>query len=221
MTCASPRHMFLGTTVAAGLTILSFATVADEVVMYKNVPSAEEINKVLFGDGGGNSVEGQRTRSIRIVEPSARALQDQTRAIRLHGPEPVESGAQNVAATTDEPDAASESVGLGFNLQFAFDSVELLPESKPYIDRLGEVISAVENQEKALLIMGHTDATGSDNYNASLSERRAVSVKNYLTTTWNIDASRLQIQGAGENQPLEGTDPNAGVNRRVEFYAVN
>ncbi len=223
MRCAFTKQAFLGTTLAAGLAVLSYATVADEVIMYQDVPSADEVNRVLFGDAEGE-IEGQRTRSIRIVEPSARALQSNTRAIRLHKPEdglPSDSGTQTAAASTDVPVIEPSGVGLGFNLQFAFDSVELLPDSRPYIDRLGEVMGAAENQGKTLLILGHTDATGSDSYNARLSENRAVAVRDYLTTTWNIPAEQLQIQGAGETQPLAGTNPNDGINRRVEFFAMN
>ena len=226
MRCALTRQLLFGTALAAGLAAISQTAAADDVVMFKNVPSAEEVNAVLFGQGDAK-VGGMRTRSIRIIEPSARAIQDQTRAIRLHEPEnaplPTDTGAQTVAAATDEVPVPAESngVGLGFNLQFAFDSVELLPESKPYIDRLGEVMGAAENQGKVLLIMGHTDATGDDSYNARLSENRAAAVKSYLTATWNIPADQLQVQGAGETQPLAGTDPNDGVNRRVEFFAIN
>lgn len=219
---ALPKQMFLTTTLAASLAAFSAAAMADDVIMYKDVPSAEEVNKVLFGDAD-SAVEGQRTRSIRIMEPSARAIDDQTRAIRMHKPEeeiPVGSGAQ-VAATEDVAIAEPSGVGLGFNLQFAFDSVDLLPESKPYIDRLGEVMGAPENQDKTLLIMGHTDSRGSDDYNAALSQKRAEAVKGYLTTTWNIPSSQLQIEGAGENQPLAGTDPTEGINRRVEFFSLN
>lgn len=223
MRCTFSRQRLLGTTIAVGLSAFSFAALAEDVIMYKEVPSADEINRVLFG-GAKGEIEGQRTRSIRIVEPTARAAQDRTRAIRLHQPEealPQNSGTQTAAASGEVPAAEPQGVGLGFNLQFVFDSTDLLPDSVPYIDRLGEVMGAAENEGKVLLILGHTDATGSDTYNASLSENRAAAVKSYLATTWNIPAEQLQIQGAGESQPLAGTDPNDGVNRRVEFFAMN
>ncbi len=218
------RGTFLGTTILAGLVAFASLATADDVIMYNEVPSAEEINRILFG-GDTSSIEGQRTRSIRVVEPSARVIQEKTRAIRMHKPDadsdlPTATGTQT-AATEDVAIAEPKGVGLGFNLQFAFDSVELLPESQPYIDRLGEVMGAPENQGKKLLIMGHTDATGSDNYNSALSQKRAEAVKGYLATTWNISADQLEIEGAGESQPLSGTNPNDGINRRVEFFALN
>ena len=206
------RKLFLGSTVIAGLTMLSFGAVAGDVILFQDVPSAEEINSVLFGDQA-TATEGLRTRSIKIIEPSARAIQDKTRAIRLHSADNP-AGAETVAVETGD-------VGLGFNLQFAFDSVEILPESMPYIDRLGEVLGADENQEKAVLILGHTDAIGSDSYNDALSVDRAVAVRTYLAANWNVSADRLQVQGAGETQPIDGVEPTDGINRRVEFFAIN
>ncbi len=219
----APKSVLAGAIVAASLPALSSAVAADEVIIYQGVPSAEEVSDVLFGSGK-SVVDGQRTRSFRSTEPVARTEPGRTRAIRLHEPKnqiPPETGTQIAAATDDVPVDQTSGVGLGFNLQFAFDSVELLPESKPYIDRLGEVMGAAENQDKTLLILGHTDAIGSDIYNSALSEDRAQAVRSYLATTWNIPASRLQIEGAGETQPLSGTDPADGINRRVEFYALN
>jgi outer membrane protein OmpA-like peptidoglycan-associated protein len=214
---AQARKLLLGSTITAGLAVLCFGAKAGEVILFQDVPSAEEINNVLFGSGA-TPPEAQRTRSIKIVEPSARAIQNRTRAIRLHG---ADASTETDAGSTHESDLEPGGVGLGFNLQFAFDSVEILPDSRPYIDRLGEVLRAPENQDKTLLILGHTDATGSSSYNDALSVDRAVAVRTYLSQTWNVAADRLQVQGAGEQQPIDGTDPHDGMNRRVEFFALN
>ena len=70
---------------------------------------------------------------------------------------------------------------------------------------------------KICLLKGHTDASGSEFYNQVLSERRANSVKKYLTDNFNIATNRLFVTGMGETQPLSGVAPNAAVNRRVQF----
>ena len=223
------RHcLVLAGSLMAGLVIAAPLASAEDVILFKDVPSAEEVNDVLFGDGDAPA-DSLRTRSIRVVDPVVDDVAEKTRAIRMHAPEqgaaaatePVAVNSQDAAASGPAPAASPSGVGLGFNLQFAFDSVELLTESQPYIDRLGEVLGNPDNAGKQLLIIGHTDASGSDVYNRQLSERRAASIQQYLATAWNIEASRLQIQGAGEGQPLEGTNPLDGVNRRVEFYALN
>ena len=70
---------------------------------------------------------------------------------------------------------------------------------------------------QAVLIEGHTDATGPEPYNERLSERRAQAVKGYLVARHGIDAARLRAVGRGERAPLPGRDGEAPENRRVQF----
>ena len=68
-------------------------------------------------------------------------------------------------------------------------------------------------------IAGHTDATGPDQYNLGLSERRAKSVMKYLLEKEGIDKERITIVFYGENKPVENNTTKEGrkKNRRVEF----
>lgn len=68
------------------------------------------------------------------------------------------------------------------------------------------------------LVVGHTDSTGSEDYNQTLSERRANSVATYLAQQ-GISPSRMQISGMGESQPVASNATEAGrqQNRRVEI----
>jgi len=68
------------------------------------------------------------------------------------------------------------------------------------------------------VVEGHTDAVGSDTYNLTLSQRRAAAVKEYLVSVHGIDAARLKDVGYGLFRPIEGTDPLAAENRRVQFH---
>ena len=78
-----------------------------------------------------------------------------------------------------------------------------------------------EVRGKKVVIVGHADASGSEQYNQVLSERRAATVRTYLTSRFGIAADRLEAQGEGETDPLAGTDPYAAKNRRVEFHAAS
>src|SRR3990167_1741951 len=82
---------------------------------------------------------------------------------------------------------------------FAFDSAELrMPQ--PKLDEIANVLS--NNREiNDVVITGYTDRIGSEQYNQKLSERRAISVKNYLTAK-GTDANRLKAQGKGEANPV-------------------
>ena len=79
----------------------------------------------------------------------------------------------------------------------------------------------VQAEGKAIRIGGHADASGPEDYNQRLSQARAASVRDYLENRHGIAPSRLQVVGYGESAPLPGTDPFAGVNRRVEFEPLN
>ncbi len=69
-------------------------------------------------------------------------------------------------------------------------------------------------------VEGHTDSTGSDNYNQGLSERRARAVADYLGTH-GVNASRLRVKGYGESSSIASNDTAEGrrLNRRVEVKA--
>lgn len=70
-----------------------------------------------------------------------------------------------------------------------------------------------------VVIKGHTDSDGSEDYNKDLSKRRAVQIKNYVVKEGEIDPLRLIPEGYGESRPLVPNDnlENKRKNRRVEF----
>ena len=74
------------------------------------------------------------------------------------------------------------------------------------------------NPDTNINIYGHTDSKGTDEYNQSLSERRANSVVNYLVSL-GLVKSRLYAMGVGEKEPVadNNTDTGRAKNRRVEF----
>jgi len=102
------------------------------------------------------------------------------------------------------------------NVFFAFDSHELLASSKSELNRMVEVMN--ENGQIEVVIIGHTDSTGPEEYNQLLSEKRAQSVVNYLTQN-GIDKGRLEYLGKGESEPAYPNDTreNRAKNRRVNF----
>ena len=109
---------------------------------------------------------------------------------------------------------------FAFLVRFGFDSAEVLPESRPYLDSVGGMLRLPEAEGKRVAIVGHTDAAGPDGYNQALSERRAAAVRGYLRSKFGIAPERLEVVGKGEGAPIPGLDPAAPRNRRVEFYAA-
>jgi outer membrane protein OmpA-like peptidoglycan-associated protein len=84
---------------------------------------------------------------------------------------------------------------------------------------LEDVAGVLDEYDKtAVVIQGHTDATGSEEHNQQLSERRATSVRNYLVGR-GVDEDRLSAVGFGEGYPVASNDSESGrqQNRRVDI----
>ena len=100
-------------------------------------------------------------------------------------------------------------------LMFDFDSDRLREESKKNLDNLATSLSNFGDSK--LLLVGHTDAQGTDSYNLDLSRRRSEAVGAYLQSK-GVSAARVQTAGRGETEPVASndTDPGRQQNRRVE-----
>lgn len=101
-------------------------------------------------------------------------------------------------------------------VNFDFDKATLRPDGKPVLDEAARILK--ENPEITVQVRGYTDSIGSEGYNLQLSVRRAETVKNYLVSK-GIAASRLQVKGFGEADPVASNDTADGraQNRRVEL----
>lgn len=110
-----------------------------------------------------------------------------------------------------------EGIALSFDsgLLFGFDSSALRDVSKENLQKLARIMN--DDNDTNLMIVGHTDSTGDENYNVRLSERRSQSAANYLIEQ-GIDSNRVQVEGRGEYEPIADNDTEAGrqENRRVE-----
>ena len=146
-----------------------------------------------------------------------------------------EADAAHLAAASSEQQAAE--------LQRQIDVLHAKPTDRGLVLTLGDVLfesgradlksGAAGNLDKlvaflnkypsrTVAIEGYTDSVGSEDYNLGLSERRAESVKSYLTSQ-GIDSGRLTASGMGESDPVAGNDSAAGrqQNRRVEVIVSN
>jgi outer membrane protein OmpA-like peptidoglycan-associated protein len=113
----------------------------------------------------------------------------------------------------DAPKAPAAA--LSVPVPFAFDSAEIQVAARPQLDAIAAGIRKLA-PDRTVLIEGHTDAIGREDYNLSLSQRRADAVRDYLVRQ-GIDATRLKDVGLGKARPLPGRDPDDPANRRVQF----
>lgn len=145
----------------------------------------------------GQRVDPQQVRDI-LAQPAAG--QARTRSIRL---------LQGEA----EP---AEATALSLPVHFEFDSAQISPAAREQLDALAEGIKLLPPQRR-VVIEGHTDAVGPEDYNLRLSQRRAAAVRQYLTQVHGIAAQRLRHGGVGEQQPIGDLAPDAPEQRRVQF----
>ena len=200
MRSGSASQMFAAGALAMlwiGLAAPEDAVAGDVALIQDRLPSVAELAGLLWPQQTQAAPEPRRTRSLKWNRDNL-ALTPK--------PEP--------AVASDEPH------GFSFLIEFAFDSTEILPESQPYLDLVGNLLTSDEAKGRSIDIVGHADARGPANYNQKLSQARAEAVRSYLSAWYGVPRDQLLVAGRGEAQPLPGTDPDDPANRRVEFLAV-
>jgi outer membrane protein OmpA-like peptidoglycan-associated protein len=127
-----------------------------------------------------------------------------------------------VKATRPPPGPArvvltDSNIAIMDKVQFETGKAELLPVSHALLDEVAKMLK--DNPQVELIsVEGHTDSTGSPDFNRKLSQQRAESVAKYLSTK-GVKAARMEPKGFGPDRPIadNNTDPGRDANRRVEF----
>lgn len=121
-------------------------------------------------------------------------------------------------------DAVETVEGIKFtissDLLFPSNSSYLTDKAKLELNKLSKVLK--EQKAKKIRVDGYTDATGTEQYNVWLSDKRAASVKKYLQDS-GIQASRISTKGFGPANPVADNKTPEGrqKNRRVEIIILN
>jgi len=123
--------------------------------------------------------------------------------------------------TNNVPNASVARVGEGMDvtfassLLFAENSDVLTEQARANLTQLAQSLQKYPNTN--VLIVGHTDATGTEANDMALSQRRATATKNYLATQ-GVARSRMRAEGRGSSEPVAPNDTEADrqQNRRVE-----
>jgi outer membrane protein OmpA-like peptidoglycan-associated protein len=104
-------------------------------------------------------------------------------------------------------------------ITFPVDSYALQPGVQGTLNEVSQTLASYN--QTYVDVLGHTDSTGSDAYNQTLSDRRAQSVADYLSSR-GVARARMGIRGFGESQPIASNDDEGGraQNRRVEIKVV-
>ncbi|NOS92529.1 MAG: OmpA family protein [Cyclobacteriaceae bacterium] len=121
---------------------------------------------------------------------------------------------------TGYPEIKVNKVYVLKNIFFDFDSYRLIGDSFQELDKWIKGIQARPNWN--IILTGHTDERGTDDYNLKLSEQRVKAVANYLIEK-GVDSARITVKGEGKRKPLSNAKDEAAhaLNRRVEIEFVN
>ncbi|WP_461515867.1 OmpA family protein [Porticoccus sp.] len=157
-------------------------------------------HKVREGHGGINDGSVNFALNYYFNKPAAPIVE-----------EPMEPRVPEMPAAAPE----TRTITVRLNVEFEFDKAIV---RAIYGDELQAVANAMKVHDDITLVLeGHTDSKGSDNYNQSLSERRAAAVKARIIEDYGIDPSRITTEGYGESRPIadNSTDEGRERNRRV------
>lgn len=112
--------------------------------------------------------------------------------------------------------APAETLRVELDVKFDFDRQVVKPESYADIRDVAEFMK--QFPQTTTVVEGHTDSVGTEAYNQSLSERRAMAVREVLVSEFGIQSGRVDAIGFGEARPVADNDSEEGraINRRVE-----
>ncbi|MGO4135952.1 OmpA family protein [Rhizobium brockwellii] len=111
-----------------------------------------------------------------------------------------------------------QSETLALNIQFELNSAKLDSSAREKLAKLATALKDPSLDGQFFGISGYTDTSGSDVYNLELSKLRAEAVRQYLWSTFGVDASKLFTNGFGESQLRDAANPLSAENRRVEIF---
>lgn len=156
--------------------------------------AAPECDGALKSAPKAQAPQPQATAPVAIPAPRAQVPQPQ--------PQPV------VTKTTYQTDTL-----------FDFDKSVIKPEGKQALDKLVTKLNTIKLE--VIIVVGHTDSIGTDDYNVKLGGRRAAAVRAYLISR-GVEKSRMYVESRGEKQPVADNKTAAGraKNRRVEVEVV-
>jgi outer membrane protein OmpA-like peptidoglycan-associated protein len=111
---------------------------------------------------------------------------------------------------------AKDKPNIDLEITFDYNSADISAKSLSAVQALGKALSNPDLRGSTFVVAGHTDAAGGEGYNQELSERRADSIKRYLTEKFGIAGTDLVTVGYGKSKPKDTKDPMDPANRRVQ-----
>jgi outer membrane protein OmpA-like peptidoglycan-associated protein len=188
-------------------TLLAVSAAEQRVAVSEASKAAQAFDTVLISErnaanakaaSAGDKLDAERTKRQAAEEAMKRAL------------------ASLAAIASVKAEATRTIITLSGEVLFKSKEATLLPGAQTQLDQVAEALKSQD--DKKMVVEGHTDSQGKDGYNQSLSQRRADAVRSYLVSR-GIAADMIQAVGKGEIEPIADNKTAEGRanNRRVEI----
>lgn len=180
--------------VGAGIGAVVGAVIGDSVSDARGAPIVGAAVGAIAGGAVGNYMDKQQRELERqLAEEAAR---NELRIVRL----------------SDD----SLKIGIASDVSFDVGSATLLPGALTTYSKIANILKTYD--KTVIHVVGHTDSTGTADFNQGLSERRAASVSSYLAQG-GVPAARVREEGRGLREPVadNGTKEGRSRNRRVDI----
>jgi outer membrane protein OmpA-like peptidoglycan-associated protein len=146
------------------------------------------------------------------ADPAAVAAEGRfVQTIRNRSTRSLSAGEREEIATI-----AKDKPNIDLEINFDYNSADISAKSLPSVQALGRALTNPDLKGSTFIVAGYTDAAGGETYNQDLSERRADSIKRYLTDKFGIVGTDLVTVGYGKSKLKDPSQPLAEVNRRVQ-----
>ena len=194
-------------TLGAALSMTAGLAIAGEKVSADQILNALKPNKPLTrglstGVQADSAVEAKQVRFVDTLRNR------KTRSLSLNEREEI-------------AEIAASKPKIDLEIQFDYNSADISKTSMPAAQELGKALSDSSLKGSTFVVAGHTDAVGSEPYNQDLSERRADTIKRFLTEKYGINGADLVTVGYGESKPKSANAPVDPANRRVQVVNMD
>jgi outer membrane protein OmpA-like peptidoglycan-associated protein len=181
----------------------SLAIAADANVSADQIVAALRAKPLTRGLSTGPQSDAAATARVREIGFVQTLRNRKTRSLSMNEREEI-------------AEIASTKPNIDLDIQFDYNSADISKSSLPAAQELGKALSNPDLKGSTFMVAGHTDAVGGEEYNQGLSERRAETIKRYLTEKYGIAGADLVTVGYGKSKPKDPNAPLDPVNRRVQ-----
>lgn len=208
--------------VAASIVVLSATGCADMNTTQRGTATGAGIGAGLgaiigattSGGGGGRATRGA------VLGGAAGAVIGNIWSKRMEAQkQQMEQATRGTGVQVSQTQDNRLKLEIPSDISFDTGRSDIKPNFQPILERFAATLQ--ENPATTVIIIGHTDSTGSPDINQPLSVDRAARTRDYLASR-GVNPNRITIEGRGEREPIASNNDNAGRarNRRVEIYVA-